>query len=115
MGNTVSTFGGPYEVWTATTSAAADVVMTSAGTLSNFTAADSVEEDAGHAPWTFTVYKNDVATSITCSIAAATTTCTDTTHTVAFAVGDKLSVLVTNTNKVDTAHAAVVGWRANYG
>jgi hypothetical protein len=43
-----------------------------------------------------TVYKNDVATPLTCSVAAAAAVCSDPTNSVAFAAGDNLSVLVTN-------------------
>lgn len=44
-----------------------------------------------------TVLKNGVASALTCTVGAASTTASDTTHTVAIAAGDKISIQVDTT------------------
>jgi hypothetical protein len=40
----------------------------------------------------WTVYKNNVATTLTCSVASGATTCNDTSHSFTVAAGDYLTV-----------------------
>jgi hypothetical protein len=70
-------------------STAAATSMFVAGTLSNFTVHLSVAVTKAR---TFVVSKNGTNTAITCTIAAAATTCTDSTHTAAFAASDTILV-----------------------
>jgi hypothetical protein len=63
-----------------------------AGTLSNFTFKTSAVTSKA---WTVTVFKNGAATAITCTVASGAQTCSDSTHSVAFAVTDQIQVQVT--------------------
>jgi hypothetical protein len=47
---------------------------------------------------TATAYVNNVATSLTCTVAAAVATCSDTTDSVVVAAGDLVAIRVDNTN-----------------
>jgi hypothetical protein len=87
------------------TLAEAKQVMPLAGTLSNF----HVRIGAAQ-PYTFTVFKNDVATAITCAT-GATESCSDVGNTVVFAAGDTIAI-----QAVETASGAKVRmlWTAVY-
>jgi hypothetical protein len=74
-------------------SADAGSPIPAAGTLSGFRARLTA---APAGPVVFTLFVNDAATSVTCTIAAPDTTCTDGAHTVALAAGNTVSVGVTN-------------------
>ncbi len=80
-------------------------VMPFAGTLSNFYVRIGAAE-----PYTFTVFKNDVATAITCATGAADS-CSDLSNTVVFAAGDTIVI-----EAVATASGAKVRmlWTAIY-
>ena len=57
-----------------------------------------------------TLYKNGVATALTCTIAAAGTSCTDTTHAVTTVPGDVLTFqFVTATSDTAANLSASVG------
>jgi hypothetical protein len=47
--------------------------------------------------WTFTLMVNGSATALTCTISAAATTCSDTSHAVAIVAGNTLSIQITST------------------
>jgi hypothetical protein len=66
-------------------------IMPAAGTLQNFYVFVQTAPGAG-ASWTLTVRKTGAATAVTCTIAGTAQTCSDTTHTAAFAAGDLISV-----------------------
>ena len=70
----------------------------------------SVAPGAGNT-WTITVRKNAVSTTSTCTVSNPNLTCTDTTHTVAFAVGDLIDVLIFGTSAPTTARMT---WVANF-
>jgi hypothetical protein len=63
-----------------------------AGTVSNLRI--ELEAAAGSAGngYTFTLRKGGVDTAVTCQILGAATSCTDTTNSVSFAVGDLFSI-----------------------
>jgi hypothetical protein len=64
-----------------------------AGTLSGFRAR-LTSPAAGSV--VFTLFQNGAATGVTCTIAAAQSTCTDGAHTVVLAAGDNVAVGITN-------------------
>ncbi len=61
---------------------------------------------------TVTVFKNGVATTATCSIAAGSTSCVDSTDTVAFVATDKIAVEIQNASGVFLVN---ISWTAGYG
>jgi hypothetical protein len=61
--------------------------------------------------WTVTVRKNGASTAVTCSVTNPNLTCTDTTHSVAFAAGDLLDILVVG---ISTPTTARITWVATY-
>jgi hypothetical protein len=63
-----------------------------AGTVNNLRVLLDSNVVAGS--YTATVMKNGVATSVTCQILVAASSCTDLTNSVAFAAGDKLDLMV---------------------
>jgi hypothetical protein len=63
-------------------------------TIQNLTVMTSVAPDVG--PVVVTVLSNGLATSLTCTIAKATTTCADSAHSFATAAGSFLEVRVAN-------------------
>jgi hypothetical protein len=66
-----------------------------AGTVGiNFTVSIGTSPGNANRTFTFTVFKNGATTGITCAITTAATSCTDTTHTASFAVGDKVAVQI---------------------
>lgn len=84
--------------------------MQHAGTLANLKVFISVAPGAGNS-WTITARKNGASTTVTCTIANPNTTCSDTTHTAAFAVGDTINVLIVGTSAPTTARMT---WVANF-
>jgi Flp pilus assembly pilin Flp len=91
--------------------------ITAATTLSNFSvtlgSACTSGGDSCSATLTITVMKNGSPTGITCSIPAGSTTCSDTTHTAAFAVNDKLNIRTSrNTGGPDNTHTG--SWTVNH-
>ena len=79
-----------------TTDAAVSAYLPAAGTAGTFYAAVTTAPGSG-TNWILTLMKNGAATTITCTIAAATLQCSDLTHSVSFAAGDTISVRVTST------------------
>jgi hypothetical protein len=61
---------------------------------------------------TATVYVNGAATMVTCTVAAAASTCSDATHTAVLAPGDTISVKVDNTNAAAVTDFSWTGWMA---
>jgi len=82
--------------------------MIQAGTLSELHR--SLHDQRQH-DTTLTVEKNGVSTSITCTVARNTNTCSDNTHTVAFAASD--TVLV-RANYSGSLRATNPSWSATY-
>lgn len=84
-----------------------------AGELANLRVFSSAAVTGGASKDVLTVFKNGAATAITCTIAAAGTTCSDATHAVAVAPGDTITFqFVTATS--DTA-ANISASAAIYG
>jgi hypothetical protein len=44
--------------------------------------------------WTFTIFKNGLATTLSCLITTLATECSDTIDTVTFVAGDKISIQI---------------------
>lgn len=85
--NYQSLYGGTPN---ATQSVVANIMPTS-GTIDNFYV--NLNASPGSpASYVFTVYKNGVATAITCTIVNSATIGTDTTHSVSYAAGDTISI-----------------------
>jgi hypothetical protein len=85
----------------------------SAGTLSHFTAKVQLAVGAT-GTLTFTVYKNGVATAVTCTVSGvAAKTCSDLTHTASFGPGDTVAVGAVSGGTLPTL--SIVGWAAQYG
>lgn len=62
------------------------------------------QDKGGADALTFTLMKNDAATTITCVLQLSSTvksSCSDTTHSVAVAVGDLVAYQVSNANALD--------------
>jgi hypothetical protein len=59
-----------------------------------------------------TVYVNGAATSMTCTVAAADSTCADTTNTAAITASDTIAVLIENTDGVAVTNFSWTGWFA---
>ena len=100
-------------VWNAKTESATESsveLAMVAGVASVFRLNITPSQTAGNL-YTGTVLKNGVATALTCQIAASSQTCNDSTHTVAFAAGDRISVQVTHTG---TPSAVIAAWTARY-
>jgi hypothetical protein len=64
--------------------------VSTAMTLKNFYVVSNTAP-VGAQTYVVTVRKNNVDTAVTCTITGAATSCNDTTHTVAFAAGDRIS------------------------
>ena len=69
-------------------------VMTVAGTISQFFVRQGTATGAGRNN-VWTLRKNGSVTALTCTVPAAATTCSDTTNSVSFSVGDLISVQLT--------------------
>lgn len=78
-----------------TNAASANVasVMGMAGTVDQLYVAP-VAAPGGSDTFTYTLYKNGVATTVTCVVTGSTVAAHDTTHSVTFVAGDVLSILV---------------------
>jgi hypothetical protein len=77
------------------TEATIQTVMSGTGTVSNLRINGAAIAAASSV--TYTVNKNGSATTLTCTIAASTASCNDTTHTFTFVDGDKLDYATTQT------------------
>jgi hypothetical protein len=85
-------------------------LMPVAGTLSNFFV--KVDSNPGGTSITYTVRKNGANSVVTCAIAGgAATSCSDVTHTVAFAAGDLISI---GSVKAGGAGNVPTRWTARY-
>ena len=84
--------------------------MQHAGTLANLKIFLSVNPGGGKS-WTITVRKNGASTTVTCTVSNPNTTCSDSTHTTAFAAGDLLDVLIVGSGTPVTARMT---WVANF-
>ena len=86
--------------------------MPVAGTLRNFTVLLQ-RPLSGGTSITYTVRKNGAATTLACTIttASAAVTCSDVTHTVAFAAGDLISI---GSVRTGTVAAQGTRWTARY-
>jgi len=82
-----------YLAYSATEAPAANLIPTS-GTIKNLYVALRLDPGAPPDAYTFTVYKNGVATALTVTIVANNTTGNDTIHSVAVAAGDLVSIEV---------------------
>ncbi len=85
-------FGSSHSYTAITSQGYAALPIAAPGTLSHLYV--KLSADPGGAPdaYTFTVYKNNVITDITCTIVANDTTGNDTTHSVAVVAGDYIEV-----------------------
>ena len=59
-----------------------------------------------------TVYVNEVATSMTCTVAATSSTCADTVNTAALTASDTIAVLIENNDGVAITNFSWTGWVA---
>lgn len=85
-------------------------VVTSPGEAANLRVFSSAVAVGGASKDVMTLFKNGSATTVTCTIAASGTTCSDLTHSVAVAAGDTLTFqFVTATSDTAANIAAVVG------
>jgi hypothetical protein len=73
------------------TTALAPTIQVSRGTIYGLSIASSANVTGGSSVDVATVFKNGSSTAITCTIAAAAKTCSDTTHSVAVAPGDQIT------------------------
>ncbi len=96
----------------------AQQVIPVAGTLSNLCVLlnKAPQNGAGNQQIVFTVFKNGVATGVTCTIAENATNATDITHTVSFAVGDTITLESDPTGSTTNNPATniFVRWGAKY-
>jgi hypothetical protein len=75
----------------AATTSLAPTIQVSYGTIYGLTVYSSANATGGAGKDMATVYKNGSSTALTCTIAAGAKTCSDTTHAVAVAPGDRIS------------------------
>jgi hypothetical protein len=105
-------FIGPFASPPDTAANVAFPVQT-AGTLSHFTVKVQLFVGATGTA-TFTLYKNGVATAVTCTVSGVVTkTCSDVTHTASFSPGDTVAVGAVQGGTLPTL--SIVGWAAQYG
>ena len=83
------------------------------GTLSELRVRLSAAAGGAGSSYAFTVRKNGVDTSVTCTIAVAATSCSDTTNSVSFSAGDLISVLADPSATQPTDNLEV-RWTAKY-
>lgn len=76
------------------TEANVEDIVPAAGTVKNFYFVIDTTPASGRS-WTLTVRKNGADTAVTCTINNPNTSCSDTTHSVAFAAGDFIAVAIT--------------------
>jgi hypothetical protein len=87
--------------------------MAFGGTVSNFRVKIDIAPTAKTR--TFTVVKNGSVTAVTCTVVVASTTCADTSNSVAFAAGDTISIQSTIGVEVGTSPpATAMRWSAQY-
>lgn len=92
------------------TTATYSYLVSTAGELADLQVFSSAVAVGGSAKDVMVVYKNGVATAITCTIAAAAATCSDTTHGVAVVAGDYIQFhFVTATSDTAANLSASVG------
>lgn len=85
-------------------------VISTAGELANLRVFSSAAVTGGASKDVLTVFKNGSSTAITCTIAAAGTSCSDTTNGVAVVVGDTITFqFVTATSDTAANVAASIG------
>lgn len=85
-------------------------VVTTPGEVANLQVFSSAVAVGGVGKDVLTVFKNGVATTITCTIAAAAATCSDSTHSTAVVAGDTLTFqFVTATSDTAANVSATVG------
>lgn len=84
--------------------AAVNQTMPVAGTLSQFRVHLTVAPGSTDT-YVLTVYKNSVATALTCTVTGASSTCSDTTNSVTFAAGDDIAVGMTETGSPSASRA----------
>lgn len=74
---------------------ACEIVLAAGGTASNLYASSN-EAPGTDKSWTFTLVKNGAdQAALTCTITGSATSCNDTTGTVVFAAGDRISIKMT--------------------
>jgi hypothetical protein len=95
-----------------TSASVAGVKLAAGGTLSNFTATLGGPPASAVGPVVFTVFDNESATSVTCSVAAGSSTCTDSSDSIAFAAGDYFALEIKNQSGGYVTDAA---WTAGFG
>ena len=72
---------------------AQDQVLPIGGTLSNFHV--RLHRTTAGDFWSFTVLKNSVDTSVSCTGLGSTASCSDTTNSISFAAGDRIAIKIT--------------------
>lgn len=90
------------------TTATVRAVVNSAGTLANLRVYSSAAVTGGTNKDVLTVLKNGSATTLTCTIAASGTTCSDLTHSVAVAAGDVITFSFVSATSDTAANIAAV-------
>lgn len=99
---------GSQNVYASATEAASPVPI--AGTLSNFSVHTGTAVSGGNL--ILTVLKNGIATSITCTIASGTSSCSDSTDTVALTTAATIAVEIQNSSGNFVRNVA---WTAQLG
>jgi len=89
-----TSYTSPFQDGASTTKSTITQRMPTAGTLSQLGVTLGVSPGPSNS-YTMTVEINNTASSVTCSINSNSSTCTDTSHTVAFAAGDTLTLRIT--------------------
>jgi len=92
QGMATSNYYGMFHGFRGTAVGEVESRVGTAGVVTEFSAAITTAPPTGN--WTFTLFKNGVAEAATCSIAGGSTNCSDATHCVAFAAGDRIAVEV---------------------
>jgi hypothetical protein len=80
------------------------------GTFGNFFAYVTAAPSVGNS-WVFTVRKNGVSSTVTCTISGTSQSCSDTTHTLSFTQGDLISIQATTPNHPSVTSAQ---WTATF-
>jgi hypothetical protein len=93
-----------------TTEAPFQTPLPVAGTVKNFYVKANVV--VGGTSIVYTVRKNGAATSVTCTMTSAQSTCNDTTNTAGFSAGDLLSIATVKTGGTTQTPTR---WSAQYG
>ena len=87
--------------------------MTVAGTLSQLRIRLSAAAGGGTTSYTFNVRRNGVNTGVTCTATGAATSCSDTTNSIAFSAGDRISIQAVPSATPPTDNLEV-RWTAKY-